>query len=379
MTISYKTQKQQIRTDRFRPYQNVSIIELAQLIVHDKDREALKELHDHRRLFRFRKGNSLLFAQFIESLCNSHWALSLACFDYNLLERTYDLMIDRFSNLPCDSKAAAIGADHGSDCRYYFQSFLVQMEKESTKNHEYNDFEREMLAVKILQDTVTRQFVYCCREAKRMQNPTRSRYKWVLPNGTLVVWMPVAISGNERRAWLDGHVNDPDPKRDGEQQRVQQIVDCELGTVCINSLEDLHELSAVELINNNNIPPSSGCQIDIKGLAETIVDEKAKNIHLLRPSIRVLGRTKLRKLIYKIFHEIIEGNYEEKKLADLFGLSQATFSRFAGSRWQVSVNVRPPDLWTNLAQALTTNKTLVETAEKCGIWQKVKQIIEISR
>jgi len=353
MTISYKTQKQQARTDRLRLYQNVSIIELVQLVVHDKDREALKELHDHRRLFRLNKSTSLLFAQFIESLCNSHWALSLACFDYNLLERTYDLIIDRFSNLPCDSK--------------------------STKNHEYNDLEREMLAVKILQDTVTRQFVYCCREAKRMQNPTRSRYKWILPNGTLVVWMPIAISGNERRAWLDRHVNNPDPKRDGEQQRVQQIVDCELGTVCISSLEDLHELSAIDLISNNNIPPSSGCQIDIKGLAETIVEEKAKNIHLLRPSIRVLGRTKLRKLIYKIFHEIIEGNYEEKKLADLFGLSQATFSRFAGSRWRVSVNVRPPDLWTNLAQALTTNKTLVETAEKCGIWQKVKQIIEISR
>ena len=378
MTISCKTQKQQIRPDRFRPYRNVSIIELSQLIVHDKDREALKELHDHRHLFRFHKSTSLLFAQFIESLCNSHWALSLACFDYNQLERTYDLMIDRFSNLPCDSKAVAIGADHGSDCRYYFQSFLDQLEKESLKNQEYNDLEREMLAVKILQDTVMRQFVYCCREAKRMQEPTRSRYKWVLPNGTLVVWMPVAISGNDRRIWLNEHVNDSDPKQAGEQQRVQQIIDCELGTGCINSLEDLDQLSTVDLISNTNMP-SWNDQIDIKGLAEAIVEEKAENIQLLRPSIRVLGRTKLRKLIYKIFHKIIEGNYEEKTLAAQFGLSQATFSRFAGSRWQLSVNVRPPDLWTNLAQALTTNKTLVEMAEKCGIWQKVKQTIEISR
>ena len=95
----------------------MSIIRLAECIV-DSDREALCEFHDNRRIFRFEKNESLLLAEFIDTLCNSHWALGLAGHNYNLIEKTYDHLIDRFSNIPCDDYP------QGSDCRYYFDAFL---------------------------------------------------------------------------------------------------------------------------------------------------------------------------------------------------------------------------------------------------------------
>ena len=112
------------RTRRARKYQNLSLVELAEHIVRCSDREALRELHDHRPLFRLRDSVSLLFVDFVDLICSSLWASRFANGNMAILDRARDLTVDKFSNLP-DSNAPPTGRRNGGpDCRNYFRTFL---------------------------------------------------------------------------------------------------------------------------------------------------------------------------------------------------------------------------------------------------------------
>ena len=91
-------------------YKDLSLIKLAELIVQDSDRTALNEFHDNRELFRFGDNPAMLFADFVDSLCESCWALKLANSNYNLLEKARDHLIDRFSNIPTEQMPRALTA-----------------------------------------------------------------------------------------------------------------------------------------------------------------------------------------------------------------------------------------------------------------------------
>ena len=65
----------------------------------------------------------------------------------------------------------------------------------------------------------------------------------------------------------------------------------------------------------------------------------------------------------------------EISLAEAFGLSQATLSRFAGSRWRSGARTRLPDLWRNVAQTLARHTAFIEMAEKAGVWGKVQRVL----
>jgi len=114
-------------------------------------------------------------------------------------------------------------------------------------------------------------------------------------------------------------------------------------------------------------------------LAKAVADEKAENIDFQRPAIQNLGVDKLRGLIHRIFESIAEGNLSAQTLAKRFGLSDATFSRFASTRWSHGQNLRfsnVPDLWSNTAQVLASNPDFVETAGRAGVLATISQITE---
>ena len=96
-------------------------------------------------------------------------------------------------------------------------------------------------------------------------------------------------------------------------------------------------------------------------------------------AIRALGKSRLKQLILRIFDELNEEAYEEKRLADAFGLSRATFSRFAGSRWKSHSSGQIPDLWANTAQTLAGHGRFVEAAEEAGVWDEVQKIVTGNR
>ena len=81
-------------------------------------------------------------------------------------------------------------------------------------------------------------------------------------------------------------------------------------------------------------------------LAGAIADEKSAGIRQQRRSIQKLGKKSLKKMILRIFEAIDDGNLQDHQIAKDFGLSKATYSRFAGSRWAQS-DTSIPDLWRN--------------------------------
>jgi len=119
-------------------------------------------------------------------------------------------------------------------------------------------------------------------------------------------------------------------------------------------------------------------EADASDLAATVAQEKAEAIHEQRPAIQALGVSALRALVLRIFDALAEGHYEDSMLADAFGLSKATFSRFAGSRWQAGDNARVPDLWLNVARTLSAHTAFGEAAQRAGVWARVEEVLRRS-
>jgi hypothetical protein len=348
-------------------YTGVELVELARLVCEQSDTAALRELHNNRRLFCYNSASPLLLSEFITVLCNSPWALGLAGHNYNILEKTYDLLIDRFSNIPNDDYP------RGPDCRYYFRAFLDSVNGVFEGKGPDNPLRKELAAAKLLQDMVLRHFKYCLKETLRGLNPLRTRYHWHTCGGVVTVWMPVFIQAKQRKSWLERHVDGPDASSPGEKYRIQQIIDSQLGSPGISDFDCPGRYGCPAAGKSG--PGST--EIEVKGLADAVADEKAGNILSMRPAIKSLGKKKLGELIRCIFHDVSFGCYQEKAIAQKFGLSRATLSRFAGSRWKVSAFERCPDLWSNLARVLASDAEFTRAARDCGVWERVMKIIEI--
>ena len=83
-------------------------------------------------------------------------------------------------------------------------------------------------------------------------------------------------------------------------------------------------------------------------------------------------------MIRRIFLDLSDDRYNEAELARRFGLSKATVSRFAGSRWlerSRDGDVAVPDLWANTAHVLARYGPFVEAAEQAGVWKRVRAIL----
>lgn len=348
-------------------YSDIPVVELIALVTEESDRDALREFHDNRMIFALESGDAMVMAKFIDTICCSRWAMALAGCNYNLIEKAYYHLIDRFSNLPNEEYP------DGVDCRYYFDAFLTNVHSYFEQNDITNPLKRELIAAKTLQNMVVRHFKYCLKESCRQSNPLRSRYQWHVNGGSITVWMPVFKSGGERKSWLDENIDAPDPSRAGERYRIQQIIDSLLGTPVIHGFdgEFIHSDSA----ENDFVPDCE--QIDVKGLAKAVADEKTQNIDSMRPAIRSLGKQKLAELIRSIFRDISYDCYEEKAVAEKFTISRPTLSRFAGSRWRISDSACPPDLWSNLAKVLAKNDSYKQAARNCRIWDRVLETIRI--
>ncbi len=358
-----------------RPYQGLSVLTLAEQIVRHGDRRALNELHDHRRLFRLSGSRPTLFAEFVEDLCNTRWAVAFVGSNNTILELAYDLTIDKFSNLPMVESMGARTRGQGPDCRYYFRGFLQVAEAILKQKKITDPIQQEITAARVLQGRVVHHFRLSCLAARRKCNPARSRYAWSVNDGIIYVWMPTSISGRERREWLNSSVNDPDPRRPGERYRVQAIVDEQLGTAWHLSLDDESDYVDDPKFAHKPLESIIDNEVSVRGLAKVVADEKVRNIRRQRPSIRALGKSTLKQLILHIFEDLSEETYKERELADVFGISTATFSRFAGSRWRKASQGQVPDLWMNTAEMLASHTAFAEAAEEAGVLGRVEQLL----
>lgn len=357
-------------------YERLPLVQLTARIVDSRDHAALAEFHEHRNVFHAQGIQPMVLSNYLESLCHSSWALDLVGYGPALLDFAYDLTLDKFSHLPKNGPPQAKRSKNGPDCRFYFGSFLDWMKQWRRKNPSRSVLEEEAVAARVLQSRVLKHFRFSCLEAKRKRNPSRSRYAWQVNGISVLLMMPTPMSGEQRRSWLETNVNDPDPSRPGERDRIQALVDEHLSfprRVRIDCLETGFEVP-VRIIAS---PPGLiEEEVGVKGLAKVVADEKVENLHQQRPSIQKLGGPALKKLILAIFEDLARECYQEKRLAEEYGLDRSSFTRFAGSRWRVSVNGRPPDLWANVAETLAGHEAFMEVARQTGVWADVEVTLE---
>ena len=111
-------------------------------------------------------------------------------------------------------------------------------------------------------------------------------------------------------------------------------------------------------------------------LAKYVAQEKARDIKNQRPAIKKLGPNKLEKMVRQIFEDLDADEYEQKKVADQFGLSTATLSRFAGSNWREMApeGTFVPDLWRNTAQVISQIPVFRDVAQEAGMLGLIKAI-----
>ena len=360
-------------------YRELSLVDLIRKVVTKSDRLALHEFHNNRKLFRYDGDPPLLFIDYLNALRKS--AAKMTWTTPNALEladKAYALTTEKFSNLPRARRARRHKKKNnrkmkqkGVDCRLYFKAFLERVARTFETNPPSGQIAEENRAATDMQGLVQRHFHLSLLEAERSANPFRSRYNWRLRGGTICVWLPVSLKGGDRRRWLERNIDDPDPLRPGEKERIQSIINRKLAGERFVPLGDVGHIPNEEEI----LPWSKTGKTFGKSLAEAVAREKAIKIRQQRPAIRALGEKKLKQLILRIFRDLTSGKYKDRKVAGHFGLSKATFSRFAGSRWRPKESAIP-DLWRNTAEVLSAHPNFKKVAISTGVWQQVKGTLD---
>ena len=351
-------------------YETLSLAELAQRIVERDDRSALAEFHENRTVFRLNGGPAVTLVDFLDLLCRSDWVLGLVDGNDEALTKARDIAVDKFGRLPWREN----GSTRGPDCRPYFRLFLKRVGKWREDHPGARSLAAEVSAVGILQGIVVSHLRFSCMEAKRSVNPARTRYAWRLPQGTTYVWMPRSMRGLQKRRWLERNIADPDSRRPGEQDRVQSVIDRRLGVPRHVGLSDGADWLGSRRRMDDPLQVAIQREIDTHGLTECVAEEKASNIHKQRPALQALGRSGLRDMVRRILTDLGGEGYEEKAVAEAFGLSRSTFSRFAGARWGKD-GADVPDLWRNVAQTLSRHRPFVEAAREAGVWGAVEEVL----
>jgi hypothetical protein len=360
-------------------YGKMALVELGERIAEKGDKDALREVLENRFFFHHLHKSIVRPVEYIASLKDNKIARRWCGYDDRILEDAYDLTIDKFFNIPAENQENfEQSGPPGPDCRYYYKAFAQYARRRLAQKRPANTIEAELIAAEMLRRLIARHFHLSCLEAQRRAYELRRRYMWELDGLTLYIQLPIELPGRQCRKWLETNISDVDPKRPGEQDRVQAVVDRLLMRRKIVSIHYIR--GGVENIpaDTETIPATAEQDISVNGLAETVACEKAENIKRHRPAIRLLGPQKLKQLIHMIFAKLARGQYEEGKIADQFGLSRATFSRFAGSRWRRSCNdtivSTVPDLWINTANTLAGHTNFVRAAQSAGVWKRVSQI-----
>jgi len=343
----------------------LSLIELIRSITDHSCRQALHEFHSNRTIFYLNGADPMLFVDYLIKLREKSLPPAQRTIQsLELADKAYDITLDKFSRLPASANTSE--PEQGIDCRFYFQAFLEHAESLLISKHPADGFEQEIIAAHALQNFVRRHYYFSFIEAERQNSRFWTRYNWNICGHTLCIWLPIYISGLNRRKWLERNIDDPDPARPGERQRIQKIVDKKLAKPSLLYIDEKSKVAT------DNVPPLWDTDYENEDLllGTVVAREKADNIEKQRRSIQRLGPEKLKQMIKRIFTDISSDNYNVGKIARDYGLSKSTFSRFAGSKWQN--NKKVPDLWQNTAQVLLTHPVFKEVLKISGMLKHIK-------
>jgi hypothetical protein len=346
------------------------------------DRTALDEFHNHRRVFQYKDGPPLLLVDFVATVFATERRVRAFGLPSEVLDRAYDLTVDKFFQLPAGpvpeaSPAEGDGAASlkraGTDCRHYFRIMVQSIDSWQRKHPRPDPLALEAATARIVQQRVAFHCWWSCLEACRGIRRAWSRFCWRRPDGRILVWMPRWLPASRRRAWLEQHLPEVDPRRPDERRRIQEAIDSFFGLGETVPFDDTLHPSTVSRIGSV-LDLLVQAEVARQGLAGFVAREKSARIAEQRPAIRRLGRARLQALIRRVF-ENLEADGEDHAIAEVFGLSRATFSRFAGRRWKTGDHRPIPDLWFNVAAVAGRFALFRELARAAGVLNEIAAIM----
>ena len=356
-----------------RPHAQLGFVDLIIRIVRRGDREALRELHDHRTpLLHGRDGRQLRISEYLDLLKNGGLTGPWCEEDASILERAYDLTIDKLSHLPNRTRCKS----RGPDCRFYFRAFLKHLRRRRRASKTIGALEMELLAASVLRGLITRHFYFSCLEARRRGDRSARRFFWSVQGRTICLKFPPGMTARQCRDWLESNVTTVRPIVQSTVMSVQAVIDERLFFPQSLARRIARPITSSVAAKTPSHFAANGGDAD-RSLAHFIAHEKAEMIDHQRPAIQALGKSALIALVQRVFEDVASGQYRPSVVARTFGLSKAAMSRFAGSRWSTRAHAEPaniPDLWRNMAQILAGDEGFIEAAKKAGVWDRVVSI-----
>jgi hypothetical protein len=191
------------------------------------------------------------------------------------------------------------------------------------------------------------------------------------------------MTARECRSWLKANAPDAGPIRPFERYRIQSLIDELLVRRLIGSFDQFgyrpEDITTPRPVPTDPALPD-GAEISLR---DAVAEEKAANVDKQRPAIRALGAMTVARLVRRIFDDLGDGGIEDSRLAAEFGLSKASFSRFAGSRWPSRMDegaeTAIPDLWRNTAWVLSGIPTFVAAGRTTGLRDRLQQVLHLTQ
>ena len=337
------------------------------------DRQAIAEFAA-RPLFHI-AGRQLALPEYVTELARKAQAHQACGGSAVAIDMAYDLTIDKFFIDPLSTMASATKRRRrrGIDCRRYFRGLVRILRHLVQEAAETQDPALEETLRQAVQRYVRRHFPLSCKEACRRLD-LWSRYTWRTESGDLLVWLPRALSGTQRREFLEQNIGPVDAGRAGDRERVQRRIDEMLSRCQILSLDP--DMSAVKARGTNLMSWSDEHGLSVDCLAKATGRRKLAEFSKLPRSIRALGRRRLYQLIIRIFKDLADGCFSLTNLAKEFGMSKASLSRFAGTMWDGNGAGYVPLLFRNAAGVLADYAPWVEAAKSAGVWERIFTITE---
>ncbi len=370
-----------------RNYKMAPLPDLLSLIAIQSDGNALRELLNNRKPYLV-EGKRLDLPSFLREISSKD--SSKAVRNRDLVDCAYDMTLDKFSHLPLSAKPDSthqLGeADKPKprviDCRNYYKAVLSQFEAWRKAHPLAGTIDTELEVCGMLQRMVVKHFYWSLKECRRAKLPFARRYVWNVNDEKISLRRPVEIPGADFRKWLEENIADPDLMRPGEAMRIQKEVDRHFAQGFFVPWDDKSIAQVSDGDRSANPESTVVSKPEPSRLALTVATEKVGIFDTMRPAIRELGRDKLFLLITRIFQDIEDGIMEDILIANDFGLSKATFSRFAGSDWTKHIgqdSFSIPDLWLNTAKVLASSPEFTEIALFAGILPQLKKVVNRGR
>ena len=360
-------------------YNSLSTADLISRIARLSDRDALNHLISSRKLLWY-SNKWLLLPDFLILLRENYYRPYIIIpSDERDLEEKIDLIYDRtlqkFLILKPQAETVNIAGPYCNQQYHRMDQEIIKL-KEETPN--LNEIELETQVSRIFQKTVIHHLRYSWLETCRLTNRFYNRYRWQVSEGFIELKKPSWMDGRAFKKWLNENIPNPNPASKNEKERVQTQVDQIFGFGSTLRLEVQEERKLELSISSDPIEEESKKYVSIN-LYKIVAHEKAELVHKQRPAIRKLGKGKLYKLVLYILDNYLSDNKTDEEIAEEFGISKSTFSRFAGKDWRKNTGLNNeiviPDLWQNMASVIIQNPVFVETAISLGIKNFIDKIV----